>query len=96
MRITIILVFLFAIAAGAAYMTRPGQGLHRGVASTLMAQGSVVRPVETTGVYAFDDFMVATRSTMRTGQRDVLQCWGFYARFLCFGAGAQVTPPDAA
>jgi hypothetical protein len=96
MRITIVLVFLLAIAAAGAYITRPGQGLHRGVASTLMADGRVQRPVETTGVYAFDDFMLATRSTMRTGTRDVLQCWGIYTRFFCTGAPPQMTPADPA
>lgn len=96
----IVLVFLLAIAAAAAYMTRPGQGLHRGVASVLMEQGRVERPAETTGVYAFSDFLVVTRSTMRTGgqagARELLDCWGFYTRFFCVGASTQVTPPDAA
>lgn len=92
MRVAIVLVFLLAIAAVAAYVTRPGQGLHRGVAVALMDEGRVARPDAATGRYAFDDFYVVTRSTMTTGEGKLLECWGIYSRFLCTGPAA---PADA-
>jgi len=88
MRVAIVLVFLFAIAAVAAYVTRPGQGMHRGVAVVLMDEGAVARPDTATGRYAFDDFYLVTRSTMTTGGGKLLECWGVYSRFLCTGAAA--------
>lgn len=83
----VLLVILGLIAAGA-YVTRPNQGFHRGLASKLMEQGTVARPENLPGNYAFDDFIVATRSTMitgdtTTGDRQLLQCWGVFTRFLC-------------
>lgn len=92
MRVTIVLVFLLAIALGAAYMTRPSQGLHRGVAVALMEQGAVAAPDAATGKYLFEDFYVVTLSTMTSSEGAVLQCWGAYTRFLCTGPAA----PEAA
>ena len=88
MRVVIVVVFLFAVAAVAAYTTRPGQGLHRGVAVALMDAGKVARPDAATGRYAFDDFYIVTRSTMTTGEGRLLECWGIYSRFLCTGPAA--------
>jgi hypothetical protein len=89
MRVTLVLILLLAVAAVAAYMTRPGQGLHRGVAVALMVDGAVARP-EAGGRYAFEDFYVVTRSTMTSGDGKVLECWGVYTRFLCLGPAAPV------
>jgi hypothetical protein len=88
MRGFVVFVFLLAIAAGAAYMTRPGQGLHRGVAVALMDEGKVAAPDAATGKYAFEDFYVVTRSTMTSGEGRLLECWGVYSRFLCMGPAA--------
>jgi hypothetical protein len=85
----VLLVVLGLVGAGAWY-TRPSHGLHRGVATTLMAEGRVARPEQVAGGWAFDDFMVATRSTMRTGDRELMECWGFFTRFLCTGASPTV------
>ena len=85
----VLLVMLGLLGAGAWY-TRPGHGLHRGVASVLMADGRLARPQHAPGAWAFDDFVVATRSAMRSGERELMQCWGFFTRFLCTGA-----PPTA-
>ncbi|MDP3493375.1 MAG: hypothetical protein Q8R82_09680 [Hyphomonadaceae bacterium] len=85
MRTFVVLVFLLGLAGAGAYMTRPVQGLHRGVASELMKQGKVERPDEATGRYLFDDFYVVTLSRMSSGGGDVLQCWGAFTRFLCVG-----------
>ncbi len=100
MRTFVVLVFLLALAGAGAYMTRPTQGLHRGVASELMKQGKVERPDAATGSYSFDDFYVVTLSRMSSGGGDVLQCWGMFTRFLCVGpaqAGqaptVEVSPP---
>jgi len=87
MRVTVFLIFLLVIAAVAAYMTRPGQGLHRGVAVALMEDGAVAAP-DTDGRYAFEDFYVVTRSTMTSGDGKLLECWGVYTRFLCLGPAA--------
>lgn len=96
MRVAIVLVFLLLLGLGGAYITRPGEGLHRGVAVALMGQGKVTAPAEATGAYAFEDFYVVTRSTMRDGDSGLLQCWGVYSRFLCTGpAPAQVQPAPA-
>lgn len=91
----VLLVILGLIAAGA-YVTRPNQGFHRGLASKLMEQGTVARPENLPGNYAFEDFIVATRSTMVTGDRQLLQCWGAFTRFLCTGPAPQVSAPAPA
>lgn len=88
----VLLVIVGLIAAGA-YVTRPNQGYHRGLASKLMEQGTVARPEVAPGNYAFDDFIVLTRSTMKTGDRQLLQCWGVFTRFLCTGPAPQVSTP---
>jgi hypothetical protein len=90
MRVTLVLILLLAAAAVAAYITRPGQGLHRGVAVALMEEGAVAAPGEA-GRYAFDDFYVVTRSTMTSGDGKRLECWGVYTRFLCLGPAAPAT-----
>jgi len=90
----VLLVLLGAIGAGG-YYTRPTQGLHRGVATELMKEGKVERPDKATGRYAFEDFYVVTLSRMSSGDKDVLQCWGLFTRFLCVGP-ADVAPPPAA
>lgn len=96
MRTFVVLVFLLALAGVGAYMTRPPQGLHRGVASELMKEGKVERPDQATGRYEFDDFYVVTLSRMSTGDRDVLQCWGVFTRFLCVGPAGGPQPPIVA
>lgn len=87
--------FLFLVLLGlclaGAYVTRPGEGLHRGVASALMEQGRVPRPDIATGAYAFNDFLVVTRSAMRSSDRELMECWGAFTRFLCTGAPPQAT-----
>ena len=93
MRAILVLIVILGLVAAGGYFTRPTQGLHRGVASVLMAQGKTARPDAATGKYAFDDFYVATRSTMTSGDREVLQCWGAFTRFLCTGAPPQVPAP---
>ncbi len=92
MRTIVVLLFLLLIAAAGAYITRPQEGLHRGVASELMRQGKVERPDEATGRYDFEDFYVVTLSRMSTGGRDVLQCWGMFTRFLCVGPAGGPQP----
>ncbi|MEQ1784187.1 MAG: hypothetical protein ABMA14_22750 [Hyphomonadaceae bacterium] len=93
MRVILVLIVILGLVAAGGYFTRPAQGLHRGVASVLMAQGKTARPDAATGKYAFDDFFVATRSTMTSGDREVLQCWGAFTRFLCTGAPPLVQAP---
>lgn len=93
MRAILVLIVILGLVAAGGYFTRPAQGLHRGVASVLMAEGMAARPDAATGKYAFDDFLVATRSTMTSGDREVLQCWGAFTRFLCTGAPPQVLVP---
>lgn len=96
MRTIVVLLFLLLIAGAGAYITRPSEGLHRGVASELMKQGKVERPDAATGRYEFDDFYVVTLSRMSTGDRDVLQCWGLFTRFLCVGPASGPQPPIVA
>lgn len=96
MRVAIVLVFLLAVAGLAAYMTRPAQGWHRGVAVALMEEGKVKAPDETSGRYLFEDFYVVTLSTMTSGEGALLQCWGVYSRFLCTGPAAPAAATDAA
>ena len=92
----IMFLFLLLIAGAGVYITRPGEGLHRGVASELMKQGKVERPDQATGRYEFDDFYVVTLSRMSSGDRDVLQCWGLFTRFLCVGPAGGPQPPIVA
>ena len=95
MRVVIVLFLLLAIAGVAAYMTRPDQGLHRGVAVALMEEGKVDAPDSATGKYAFDDFYVVTRSTMTSDAGKLLECWGVYSRFFCLGPAAVAQTPAA-
>lgn len=95
MRVFLVLLVLLGLVAAGAYATRPNQGFHRGLASKLMEQGTVARPEAATGRYAFDDFILATRSTMMSGDRQVLQCWGAFTRFLCTGPAPQAAAPAA-
>ena len=103
MRGFLVLVVILGLIAAGAYVTRPNQGFHRGLASKLMEEGTVARPDVASGRYAFDDFIVATRSTMTTGDtgagsvttgnRQLLQCWGVFTRFICTGPTPQVSAP---
>jgi hypothetical protein len=90
MRGFLVLLVLAGLVGAGGWYTRPSHGLHRGVASSLMAEGRVARPEQVPGTWAFDDFLVATRSTMTSNDRGLLECWGFFTRFLCTGA-----PPQA-
>ena len=93
MRFIAVLVFLLLVAGAGAYVTRPGEGWHRGVASELMKQGKAERPDATAGHYEFDDYFLVTFSAMSSGERQLLQCWGAFSRFLCVGpAGGPKTP----
>lgn len=93
MRFVGVLIFLLLAVSAGAYVTRPNQGLHRGVATELMKQGKAERPDKATGAYEFDDFYVVTFSAMSAGDRQLLQCWGAFTRFLCIGpAGASPAP----
>lgn len=97
MRFIAVLVFLLLVAGAGAYITRPSQGFHRGVATELMKQGKAQRPDAAAGHYEFDDFYVVTFSAMSSGDRQLLQCWGAFSRFLCVGpAGAPQAPVVAA
>jgi len=90
MRGFLVLLILVALAGAGAWYTRPTHGLHRGVASALMAEGRVARPEQAAGGWTFDDFLVATRSTMQSGDRELMACWGLFTRFLCTGAAPQM------
>lgn len=89
MRGFLVLLVLMGLAGAGAWYTRPSHGLHRGVASLLMAEGRVARPERAPGAWAYDDFLVATRSTMTSADRELLECWGFFTRFFCTGAAPQ-------
>ena len=93
MRAFLVLLVLLGLAGAAGYFTRPGEGMHRGIATSLMTEGRVTRPDIMTGSYAFSDFYVVTRSTMRSSDRELLECWGAFTRFLCTGATPQVSVP---
>ncbi len=97
MRFFGVLIFLVLVMAAGAYITRPNQGLHRGVATELMKQGKAERPDARSGHYEFDDFYVVTFSAMSTGDRQLLQCWGAFTRFMCIGpAGGPQAPASPA
>jgi hypothetical protein len=97
MRFFGVLIFLLLVAGVGAYMTRPSEGLHRGVASALMQQGRAERPDAVSGRYAFEDFYLVTFSAMSAGDRQLLQCWGAFTRFLCVGpAGGPKAPAGPA
>ena len=51
MRFFGVLIFLVLVMAAGAYITRPNQGLHRGVATELMKQGKAERPDARSGHY---------------------------------------------
>lgn len=94
MRGFLVLLILLGGLGAAGYYTRPSHGLHRGVASMLMAQGKVERPDAANGHYEFDDYYVVTFSAMSSGDKQLLQCWGLFTRFLCVGP-AEATPVEA-
>src|SRR5689334_5360208 len=98
MRFIAVLLFLLAVGGAGAYVTRPSEGLHRGVATELMKQGKAERPASSAGRYEFDDFYVVTFSAMSSGERQLLQCWGAFSRFLCIGpaGGPEAAPANPA
>jgi hypothetical protein len=95
MRGFLVLLVLLGALGAAGYYTRPGQGMHRGVATALMTQGKVERPAANTGHYEFDDYYVVTFSAMSSGDKQLLQCWGLFTRFLCIGP-ADAVPVEGA
>ena len=70
MRFIVVLIFLLLVAGAGAYITRPSEGLHRGVATALMTQGKAERPAATTGHYEFDDYYLVTFSAMSSGDEN--------------------------
>lgn len=85
--------FLLLVAMVGAYITRPDEGWHRGVASALISQGKVIKPDSNSMEFAFQDFYVGTVSVMSSGDRSLLTCWGAFTRFLCLGPAGEQTPP---
>jgi|LakMenEpi03Aug12_release.lakeMendotaPanAssembly.Ray.scaffolds.fasta_scaffold181349_2 hypothetical protein len=94
MRLMAVSLFLVFLAAMAAYMTRPGEAQHRGVARALSETGRMV-PADPDGERLFDDFLVLTRSRIIAGGRVQLDCWGAYTRFLCMGEPGSAPAPAA-
>jgi hypothetical protein len=93
MRGFLFLLILLTAAGAGGYLTKPSEGMHRGVASMLMQTGKVPRPDAATGRYEFSDFHVATLSRMSSGGADILQCWGAFTRFMCIGPADAAQPP---
>jgi len=84
-----VFLFLVVVAFATAFFTKPGQGLHQGVATELIKEGKVGTVDASTRATAFGDFFFVTKSETWLNDKRMIQCWGAFTRFLCFG------PPEA-
>jgi hypothetical protein len=91
MRTLIILLLAGALALGG-YLTKPSEDAHRANADKVLAErrggfdvGDLIGDVLGGGrdERKFEDLMVATRYTVRSGDDVVLECLGLYAQYLC-------------
>ncbi|MEZ6029182.1 MAG: hypothetical protein R3C46_05480 [Hyphomonadaceae bacterium] len=91
MRTLIILVLAGALAFGG-FLTKPDEVAQRANAEKVMAErrggfdvGDLIGDVLTgrKDERKFEDLIVATRYTIRSGDDVVLECLGLYAQYLC-------------
>lgn len=95
MRTLIILLLAGALAFGG-FLTKPDENAQRANAEKVLAErrggfdvGDLIGDVLGGGKEErkFEDLMVATRYTVRSGDEVVLECLGLYAQYLCSQPG---------
>ncbi len=91
MRTLIILLLAGALAFGG-YLTRPGEDAQRANADKVLAErrggfdvGDLIGDVlgGRKEERKFEDMMVATRYSIRSGDEVVIECFGLFAQYLC-------------
>lgn len=92
MRMLLILLLVGALALGG-FLTKPDEAAHkRNVDAKLMEQnggdeiGAILDAVgKLVGVQtsSFEDLVVASKYTVRSGEAVVIECLGLYGQFLC-------------
>jgi len=91
MRTLLILLLAGALAVGG-FLTKPGEDAQRANADKVLAErrggfdvGDLIGDVlgSRKDERKFEDLMVATRYSVRSGDSVVLECLGLYAQFLC-------------
>jgi hypothetical protein len=79
------LLLLIVAAAIGGFFTRPNADAHQKTVSTLFANGNADArgvAIEARSMMV-EDFYVATHSVTRTGDVDLIECWGAFTRFFC-------------
>lgn len=98
MRMLLILVLIAALGAGG-FLTKPTEEAHRThvdkellnlnggdlIGAVLDAAGKLSGQQTS----SFEDLVVATKYTVRSGDRVVIECLGLYGQFLCSQPGAK-------
>ena len=92
MRSLLVLVLL-AVLAGGAFLSRPDIEAHRSHAEAALKEkrkgsggdaiGDLIGAMFENRTDTFEDMMVATKLTTRSGKDVVLECWGVFSQFFC-------------
>jgi hypothetical protein len=93
MRSLLVLILLAALAGGA-FLSRPDLEAHRKNADKVAAEqrkdgkgdaiGDLIGAVLSGGsTDSFEDLFVATKYTVKSGDKVRLECWGVFSQFFC-------------
>lgn len=98
MRMLLILVLVGALALGG-FLTKPDEAAHKRNVDAQFAKnndgdaiGAVLDAIgKLSGAQtnSFEDLIVATKYTVRSGESVVIECLGLYGQFLCSQPGAK-------
>jgi len=100
MRSLLVLILLGALAGGA-FLSRPNIEAHRSHAEAALEEkrkaqgdgdaiGDLIGAMFENRTDTFEDMMVATKLTTRSGDDVVLECWGVFSQFFCSGPAEQL------
>jgi len=92
MKSLMVLVLMAALAAGG-FMSRPDLEAHRANAQKVLAEqrkegkgdsiGDLIGAVLSEKSDDFSDMFVATKYTVKEGDKVKLECWGAFSQFFC-------------
>jgi hypothetical protein len=93
MRSLLVLVLVAALGAGG-FMSKPDQAAHKANADKVLQDrrardgedlgdviGGLIEGASRTD--SFDDMVVATKYTAKSGDKVLLECWGAFTQFFC-------------
>jgi hypothetical protein len=97
MKTLLVLVLLAALAAGG-YYSKPNQEAHKANADKFLADqrsrdgddigdliGGVLEAANRND--SFEDLLVVTKYTAKSGDKTLVECWGAFTQFLCNAPG---------